>query len=58
MRCQTMVDKCNKTNTYPNGLELTIENAIKGGDFQIEEYVCRDCKLLCQRRIDEESMIE
>lgn len=49
-----MVDKCNKTEKYPNGLELTIEDAIKGGDFQIEEYACKGCVLECQKRINDE----
>lgn len=50
-----MADKCNKTETYPNGLVITIEEARRGGDFQIKEYVCRDCTLVCALRVEEAS---
>ncbi len=49
-----MVDKCNRNEVYPNGLELTVEDAIKGGDFQLEDFgACKGCALECQKRIND-----
>lgn len=51
-----MADKCNQTERYPNGLMISIEEARRGGDFQIEEYVCRECILICALRVEDAAM--
>lgn len=49
-----MTNKCNRVIKYSNGLIISVEKAIKGGDFQIAETACKGCMLGCSIREEDE----
>lgn len=49
-----MADKCDRVEKYPNGMIVSVERAIKSGDFQIAQYACKGCRLGCSIREEDE----